>query len=65
MQTQTRTTQKHENGGGAPLLERAQIARARAEELDQRMREFVTAQPLLAVGGAVVAGFLLGRLIRR
>jgi ElaB/YqjD/DUF883 family membrane-anchored ribosome-binding protein len=40
-------------------------ARELASEADRRLRDLVVEHPLLALGGAVVAGYALGRLLRR
>jgi len=47
------------------LRERLDEARSLVEEGDRRLREFVNEQPLLAIGGALLAGYLIGRLLRR
>lgn len=39
--------------------------RDRAHEADHIVREFVTEHPFVAIGGALAAGFFLGRLIAR
>lgn len=35
------------------------------QEADQRIRSFVTEKPLWALGGALVAGYAIGRLLAR
>lgn len=51
------------------LAERAQEAqdevRDALHEVDRRVRGFVSDQPLLAMGIAVGAGYLIGRLARK
>jgi ElaB/YqjD/DUF883 family membrane-anchored ribosome-binding protein len=39
--------------------------RDRAHEVDHATQDFVTEHPFLAVGGALVAGFFLARLIAK
>jgi ElaB/YqjD/DUF883 family membrane-anchored ribosome-binding protein len=47
------------------LTEQGENINARQKQLAADTRDYVAANPLKAVGIAVVAGFLLGRLIRR
>lgn len=66
------------NGGGTPLLggrslremlpisdEDFERYKHQVEEMDHRARSFIRENPTAAVAGAVVVGFLLGRLISR
>ena len=39
--------------------------RAQIERLDGQLREFVKERPILALLGAVAAGYVVGRVIRR
>lgn len=56
-------------GAAAPtaewLTEQGENINARQKQLVADTRDYVSANPLKAVGMAVVAGFVLGRLIRR
>jgi hypothetical protein len=51
---------------GGPSQDATQASwRGQADELSHRVREFVTQHPLPALGIAVAAGFLVGRIVRR
>ncbi|HEY5582080.1 MAG TPA: hypothetical protein VIK56_13135 [Rhodoferax sp.] len=56
-------------GAAAPtvdwLTEQGESINARQKQLVAQTRDYVSTNPLKAVGMAVVAGFLLSRLIRR
>lgn len=43
----------------------AHAPRANETRLPQRLSEFIVERPLLAIGGAIAAGFLIGRLLSR
>jgi len=47
------------------LQAHADALRAELAEVDRRLRVLVREKPLIAVGIAVAAGFLLGRVLRR
>ncbi|MEO8603695.1 MAG: hypothetical protein ABI629_14070 [bacterium] len=47
------------------LQARADALRAELADADRRLRALVRDRPLLAVGVAVAAGFIIGRLLRR
>ena len=49
-----------------PAIER-QLARARErfDDLDVQVRKLVEERPLMAVGGALMIGYVLGRLLWR
>lgn len=58
-------TPRSGNGHGVEVEDRTRDWRAEAETAGARVREFVTEHPLAAVGIALSAGFLVGRLMRR
>lgn len=47
------------------VKERVEQVRGQLEELDGQMRRMVQDRPMVAVGAAVVAGYVLGRLLAR
>ncbi|MDX2165780.1 MAG: hypothetical protein SF182_01905 [Deltaproteobacteria bacterium] len=47
------------------LQERLDALRDDLADADKRLRAFVRERPFVAVGAAVAAGFLFGRLLRR
>ena len=53
------------NGPGVEIEDRTRDWRAEAEVVGARVREFVMEHPLAAVGIALSAGFLVGRIVRR
>ena len=62
------TEQVHSEAGrsaGERATDGRDELRSRARETDQIVREFVTAHPFVAVGGALAAGFFLARLIAK
>ncbi len=63
--TETRTEAPHT--AAAELVGDGDIARLREglTDADQRIRQFVQAQPLMALLGAVVAGYVAARIFRR
>jgi hypothetical protein len=49
----------------AEASERLEEAREGIESLDQRVRQTVAHHPLLCIGGAVLVGYFVGRVIAR
>lgn len=47
------------------VKERVEQVRGQLEELDGQMRRVVQDRPMVAVGAAVLAGYVLGRLLAR
>lgn len=47
------------------VKERVEQVRGQLEELDSQMRRVVQDRPMVAVGAAVLAGYVLGRLLAR
>lgn len=48
-----------------PMREIPDEVRSALRDADERVRGFVSEQPLVAIGLAVAAGYLAGRLLRR
>jgi hypothetical protein len=57
--------------GNVTALDRPEVrrqldrARARLDDLDSQVRKLVQDRPAIAVGGALVFGYMLGRLLLR
>lgn len=51
--------------GGGGYEEQAEALREQFDVLDQRVRTFARERPFAAVGSALLAGYLLGRLMSR
>jgi hypothetical protein len=49
----------------AEMGERLSEAREGLDELDQRIRHTVSEHPLMCVAGAILTGYLVGRVIAR
>lgn len=47
------------------VKERVEQVRGQIEELDGQMRRAVQERPMIAVGAALLAGYVLGRLLAR
>ena len=47
------------------LRQRIQGLQTEFEQADRRLREVARERPFVAIAGAVIAGFLLGRIISR
>jgi len=68
------TTARSEGGGtsnesrqrsATPLRGRLKSARSELATVDEQTRSFVNEYPLLALGGALLGGYVLGRLVSR
>jgi hypothetical protein len=51
--------------GGAQMAEAAEAARARLEEAESQARSFIREYPLASLAAAVVAGYVVARLLPR
>jgi len=65
--TETRREPLHTTAAGVVDDAQAQVRRVTENltDYDRRLREFVQAQPLTALLGAVVAGYVVARVFRR
>jgi ElaB/YqjD/DUF883 family membrane-anchored ribosome-binding protein len=56
--------EKH-NGGAAPADHAFEKFVSDLEALDEEVRRFVRDKPLIALGAAVAAGYVIGRILSR
>jgi predicted PurR-regulated permease PerM len=65
--TEVRREPLHTTAAGVVDDAQAQVRRVTEglSEFDRRLRNFVQAQPLTALLGAVVAGYVVARVVRR
>ena len=56
--------EKH-NGGTAPMGRSLEQLRTDLTDLDSEVRRFVREKPLLALGAAIAAGYIVGRILSR
>jgi hypothetical protein len=63
--TETATQADKHNGGTAPLGRSLDQLRGNLTDFDGEVRRFVRDKPLLALGAAVAAGYILGRILAR
>lgn len=64
-EVQNTAEQTGDRSARGAVREPLEEARAWLQVADGALRDFVDEQPLLAVGGALVAGYLVGRLLAR
>ena len=59
-------TQSDKHNGGTPLLGSSlEQLRSNFTDFDGEVRRFVRDKPLLAVGAAIAAGYIVGRILSR
>ena len=63
--TATETQSDKHNGGTAPLGRSFEQLRDNFTDLDGEVRRFVREKPLLAIGAAIAAGYIVGRILSR
>jgi hypothetical protein len=63
--TETATQSEKHNGGTAPLGRSLEQLRSNLTDFDGEVRRFVREKPLLAVGAAIAAGYIVGRILSR
>jgi hypothetical protein len=56
--------EKH-NGGTAPSSRPLEQLRSDLTDLDGEVRRFVRDKPLLAIGAAIAAGYVVGRILAK
>jgi hypothetical protein len=62
---QTANSEERDNGGGRSTEHSARQLRAELGDLDAEVRDFVREKPLLALGLAIAAGYVVGRMLSR
>ena len=62
---QTANREEKHNGGYTPAVDSIRYLRTEIGDLDQEVRGFVREKPLLALGLAIAAGYLVGRVLAR
>jgi ElaB/YqjD/DUF883 family membrane-anchored ribosome-binding protein len=63
--TETAARERSHNGGASGEDRPFEQVRSEFRELDEEVRSFVRERPLLALGIAVTAGYLVGRLLSK
>jgi hypothetical protein len=62
---ETATQADKHNGGTAPLGRSLDALRGNVTDLDAEVRRFVRDKPLLALGAAIAAGYIVSRILSR